>query len=77
MQRLPYPTVPSIVKGAKGDNKIHITCQPDSTGERPTTISRTESEQQLKEKEARLFADDKAKEFTAKHQARAERSDGV
>jgi len=82
MQRLPYPTVPSIVKGAKGDNKIHITCQPDFTGERPTTISKTESEQQLKEKEAKLFADDKAsasaeaasslsrrrKEFTAKHQ---------
>jgi hypothetical protein len=37
-------------------------------GERPTTISRTESEQQLKEKESKLFADDKAKEFTAKHQ---------
>jgi hypothetical protein len=38
-------------------------------GERPTTISRTESEQQLKEKETKLLADDKAKEFTTKHQA--------
>jgi hypothetical protein len=61
--------VPSIVKGAEGDNKTHITCQADSMGERPTTIRRTESEQQLKGKESKLFADDKAKEFTAKHQA--------
>ena len=38
-------------------------------GQRPTTISKTESEQELKEKEAKLLADDKAKEFTAKHQA--------
>jgi len=54
---------------AKKDDKTYITCQADFTGERPTTISKTESEQDLKEKEAKLLADDKAKEFTAKHQA--------
>lgn len=54
---------------AKKDVKTYITCQADFTGERPTTISKTESEQELKEKEAKLLADDKAKEFTAKHQA--------
>lgn len=53
---------------AQKDNKTYITCQADFTGERPTTISKTESEQELKEKEAKLLADDKAKEFTAKHQ---------
>jgi len=54
---------------AKKDAKTYITCQADFTGERPTTISKTESEQELKEKEAKLLADDKAKECTAKHQA--------
>jgi len=54
---------------AKKDDKTYITCQADFAGERPTTISKTESEQELKEKEAKLLADDKAKEFTAKHQA--------
>jgi len=54
---------------AQKDNKTYITCQADFTGQRPTTISKTESEQELKEKEAKLLADDKAKEFTAKHQA--------
>jgi len=54
---------------AQKDNKTYISCQADFTGERPTTISKTESEQELKEKEAKLLADDKAKQFTAKHQA--------
>ncbi len=53
---------------AEKDAKTYITCQADFTGQRPTTISKTESEQELKEKEAKLLADDKAKEFTAKHQ---------
>jgi len=54
---------------AQKDSKTYITCQAEFTGERPTTVNKTESEQQLKEKEAKLLADDKAKEFTAKHQA--------
>jgi len=54
---------------AQKDSKTYITCQAGFAGERPTTISKTESEQELKEKEAKLLADDKAKEFTAKHQA--------
>lgn len=53
---------------AKKDDKTYITCQADFTGERPTTVSKTESEEQLKEKEAKLLADDNAKQFTAKHQ---------
>jgi hypothetical protein len=37
-------------------------------GVRPTSIRTDESEEELKVKEAKLLADDNAKEFTAKHQ---------
>jgi len=53
---------------ATEDNKTYITCSAKFTEERPTTIRKDESEEELKVKEAKLLADDKAKEFTAKHQ---------
>ena len=58
----------SAAEGDEGDDKTYITCQAEFTGERPTTVSKTDSEEQLKEKEAKLLADDNAKQFTAKHQ---------
>jgi hypothetical protein len=53
---------------AKKDDKTYVTCQAEFTEGRPTTIGKTESEEQLKEKEAKLLADDNAKQFTAKHE---------
>jgi hypothetical protein len=49
------------------DDKTYVTCSAVYTGVRPTTIRTDESEEELKVKEAKLLADDKAKEFTAKH----------
>ncbi len=59
---------PSAAEGAEGNDKTYITCQAEFTGERPTTVSKTDSPEELKEKEAKLLADDNAKQFTAKHQ---------
>jgi len=53
---------------AAKDDKTHVTCSAVYTGVRPTSIRTDESEEELKVKEAKLLADDKAKEFTAKHQ---------
>lgn len=50
------------------DNKTYITCSAKFTQERPATIRKDESEEELKAKEAKLVADDKANEFTAAHQ---------
>jgi len=55
------------VKIAAEDGKIYITCSAEFTGQRPSTIRKDESEEELKAKEAKLLADDKAKEFTAGH----------
>ena len=56
------------IKIAAKENKAYIACIAMFTEERPTTIRKDESEEELKVKEAKLLADDKAKEFTAKHQ---------
>ncbi len=52
---------------AQKDDKTYAICQADFTDtiERP---KQDESEEQLKEKEAKLFAWEKAKEFSQKHQ---------
>jgi hypothetical protein len=52
---------------AMKDDKTFMSCSARFTEERPTTIRKDESEEELKEKEAKLLADDNAKEFTAKH----------
>lgn len=54
---------------ATKDDKTYITCSAEFTDERPTTIRKDESEEELKAKEAKLLADDNAKEFAAKHQS--------
>jgi hypothetical protein len=48
--------------------KTYITCRADFTETRPTRIEKTESEEELKKKEAMLLADDNAKKFNAEHQ---------
>ena len=45
---------------ATEDDKTFITCSAKFTDERPTTIRKDESEEELKAKEAKLLADDKA-----------------
>jgi hypothetical protein len=55
------------IKIANEDGKVYITCSAEFTDERPATIRKDESEEELKAKEAKLLADDSAKEFTAKH----------
>ena len=52
---------------AKKDDKTYVVCKADFTGERPSKVSKTESEEELKKKEALLLAYDKAEEFTARH----------
>lgn len=52
---------------AKKDDKTYVVCKADFTGERPSKVSKTESEEELKKKEALLLAYDKADEFTARH----------
>jgi len=55
------------IKIANQDGKVYITCSAEFTEQRPATIRKDESEEELKAKEAKLLADDKAKEFTAEH----------
>ncbi len=55
------------VEIATEEGKIYITCSAEFTEERPSTIRKDESEEELKAKEAKLLADDKAKEFTVRH----------
>jgi len=52
---------------AKKDDKTYVVCKADFTGERPSKVSKGESEEELKKKEALLLAYDKAQEFTARH----------
>lgn len=54
---------------ARQENKTYITCSAVFTDERPSTIRTDESEEELKAKEAKLLADDKAKGFTVRHRA--------
>ncbi len=52
---------------AKKDDKTYVVCKAEFTGERPSKVSKGESEEELKKKEALLLAYDKAEEFTAQH----------
>ena len=59
---------------AQKDEKIYITCSADFTDTTPVEKAplnqggEVESEEELKKKEAKLLAKDKAKEFTGKHE---------
>lgn len=55
------------VKIATKDSKIYVACSADFTEQRPATIRKDEPEEELKIKEAKLLADDKAIEFTKRH----------
>jgi hypothetical protein len=57
-----------MVKLAQKDSKAYIICEADFTGTLPTTVGKEESEEELKKKEAKLLARDRAKEFAIKHQ---------
>ncbi|UCC22934.1 MAG: DUF4340 domain-containing protein [Planctomycetota bacterium] len=53
---------------AQKDDKTYVACRVEFTDETPVTKDKgVESEEQLKEKEAKLLARDKADEFSAKH----------
>lgn len=66
--RLKDSTVYTVKIGQK-DNKSYITPQGDFTDKTPVTIERKgESEEELKKKEAKLLARDKAEQFTSRHQ---------
>jgi len=54
---------------AQKDDKTYVTCQAEFTDTTPVTIKKEgESEEELKKKEAKLLARDKAKQFTTEHQ---------
>jgi len=66
--RLADSTVYTL-KIAQKDDKTYVTCQAEFTDTTPVTIKKEgESEEELKKKEAKLLARDKANEFTARHQ---------
>ena len=50
------------------DDKTYLTCSATFTEGRPGKSNTVETEDELKAKEAKLLADDKAREFTAAHQ---------
>jgi len=53
---------------AQSDGKTYVTCDAEFTDPQPVTKEKTvESEEQLKQKEAKLLARDKANEFSARH----------
>ena len=52
---------------AKKDDKTYITCTAEFTGERPKKERKVESEEELKKKEAKLLAYDRAQAFALKH----------
>jgi hypothetical protein len=57
------------LKIAKSDDKMYVTCVAEFMDQTPIVKEKkVETEQELKEKEAKLLARDKAKEFTARHQ---------
>jgi hypothetical protein len=53
----------------KKDDKTYLTCEAEYTDPTPVTkkLNEVESEEQLKEKEAKLLADEKAQKFTLRH----------
>lgn len=54
---------------AQKDDKTYVNCLAEYTGELPKKdMTKVESEEVLKEKEAKLLAWEKAQEFSAKHQ---------
>jgi len=57
------------VKIAQKDDKTYVSCEADFMDKAPVVMKgdEVELEEQLKQKEAKLLARDKAKEFTAKH----------
>jgi hypothetical protein len=66
--RLKDSTVYTI-KIAREDDKSYITCDAEFTDKTPVMKEQAvESEEQLKKKEAKLLAQDKAEEFSARHQ---------
>jgi hypothetical protein len=57
------------IKIARKDGKTFVLCEAEFTDTTPVTIKKEgESEEELKKKEAKLLARDKAKKFTAEHQ---------
>lgn len=67
--RLKDSTVYTL-KIAQKDNKSYVTCEADFADKTPVTIGKeAESEEELRKKEAKLLARDKAKEFATKHKA--------
>ncbi len=52
---------------AEQDEKTFVTCTAEYTGEVPKTVGKDDDEAELKKKEAKLLANDTAKEFAAKH----------
>ncbi len=65
--RLKDSTVYTLKIAVKND-KTFVVCQAEFTEKRPTNIEKNESEEELKKKEAKLLADDKAKQFNARNQ---------
>jgi len=65
--RMKDSTEYSIGIATEGD-KTFITCGSEFTDERPLRVGKDETEEELKIKEAKLLADDNAREFTARHQ---------
>ncbi|MFQ5713738.1 MAG: DUF4340 domain-containing protein [Candidatus Scalinduaceae bacterium] len=57
------------MKIAQKDDKTYIKCQADFTDKTPVTKEKgiIESEEELKKKEAKLLAQDKAEEFSSRH----------
>lgn len=56
------------VRIAQNDSKTYVSCEAEFTDKTPVTKERdVESEEELKEKEAKLLARDRAKEFSVKH----------
>ena len=53
---------------AQKDEKTHVICKAEFTGQRPTKEKKLESEEELKKKEALLLAYDKAQQFTTRHE---------
>jgi hypothetical protein len=65
--KLKDSTVYTVAIARKND-KAYITCDADFTDKVPVTKEKTvESEEELKKKEAKLLARDKAAEFSSKH----------
>jgi len=52
---------------AQKDDKTYIVCEAEFTGERPSQVKENDSEEELKKKEALLFASDNVAEFAARH----------